>query len=168
MGRAGAALMLAAVYYWSVTRARAVARVAAFALGLFQDLLTGAPLGSNALILVLTPNGSCAASGGIWPSAPVFSFPVGRALHRYGLGRASWNGWFCGSSLRAPENHRGAGPAPRSDSHCSGRRRRRAGARAKTARSRIAKSADEARRSRPVPSMLTRGQRLEGAVCRPG
>jgi len=46
-------LMLAAVYYWSLSRPGLLPPSAAFLLGLFQDLLTGAPLGSGALILVL-------------------------------------------------------------------------------------------------------------------
>ena len=46
-------LMLAAVYYWSLARPGLMPPSAAFLLGLFQDLLTGAPLGSGALVLVL-------------------------------------------------------------------------------------------------------------------
>jgi rod shape-determining protein MreD len=47
-------LMLAAVYYWSLARPDLMPPTAAFVLGLFQDLLTAAPVGSCALILVLT------------------------------------------------------------------------------------------------------------------
>jgi len=46
-------LMLAAVFYWSLARPDLMPPTAAFALGLFQDLLTGAPLGSGALTMVL-------------------------------------------------------------------------------------------------------------------
>jgi len=46
-------LMLAAVYYWALARPGLLPPSAAFVLGLFQDLLTGAPLGSGALILVV-------------------------------------------------------------------------------------------------------------------
>ncbi len=45
--------MLTAVYYWSLARPGLLPPSAAFLLGLFQDLLTGAPIGSGALILVL-------------------------------------------------------------------------------------------------------------------
>jgi rod shape-determining protein MreD len=47
-------LTLAAVFYWTVARPDLLPPTAAFGLGLFQDLLTGAPLGSGALIMVLT------------------------------------------------------------------------------------------------------------------
>jgi rod shape-determining protein MreD len=47
-------LLLIAVYYWSIVRPDLMPPAAAFVLGLFQDLLTGAPLGSGALIMVLT------------------------------------------------------------------------------------------------------------------
>ena len=47
-------LMLAAVFYWSLTRPDLMPPIAAFALGLFADVLSGAPLGSGALIMVLT------------------------------------------------------------------------------------------------------------------
>lgn len=46
-------LMLAAVFYWAVVRPDLLPATAAFALGLLQDLLTGAPLGANAFALVL-------------------------------------------------------------------------------------------------------------------
>jgi rod shape-determining protein MreD len=46
-------LMLASVYYWSLSRPGLLPPSASFALGLYQDLLTGAPLGSGALILVV-------------------------------------------------------------------------------------------------------------------
>jgi len=54
MGRAGAALSCWPPSILVGYAARLLPAVAAFALGLFQDLLTGAPLRSNALILVLT------------------------------------------------------------------------------------------------------------------
>ena len=47
-------LLLIAVYYWSVVRPDLMPPTAAFVLGLFQDLLTSAPLGSGALVMVLT------------------------------------------------------------------------------------------------------------------
>jgi rod shape-determining protein MreD len=47
-------LMLAAVFYWSLVRPDLMPPSAAFALGLFEDLLTGAPPGSGALLMVLT------------------------------------------------------------------------------------------------------------------
>src|SRR5271154_1788743 len=47
-------LMLIGVFYWSLVRPDLMPPSAAFALGLFQDLLTGAPLGSGALVMVLT------------------------------------------------------------------------------------------------------------------
>jgi rod shape-determining protein MreD len=47
-------LLLIAVFYWSIVRPDLMPPTAAFVLGLFQDLLTGAPLGSGAFIMVLT------------------------------------------------------------------------------------------------------------------
>jgi rod shape-determining protein MreD len=47
-------LMLIGVFYWSLVRPDLMPPSAAFALGLFGDLLTGAPLGSGALVMVLT------------------------------------------------------------------------------------------------------------------
>ncbi len=47
-------LMLIGVFYWSLARPDLMPPSAAFALGLFEDLLTGAPLGSGALVMVLT------------------------------------------------------------------------------------------------------------------
>jgi rod shape-determining protein MreD len=47
-------LMLMAVFYWSLVRPDLMPPTAAFALGLLQDGLTGAPLGSGALVMVLT------------------------------------------------------------------------------------------------------------------
>jgi rod shape-determining protein MreD len=47
-------LMLAAVYYWALARPDLMPPAVAFMLGIFQDLLTGAPIGSGALIMVLT------------------------------------------------------------------------------------------------------------------
>lgn len=44
---------LAAVYFWSIYRSDLMGYGTAFGLGLFQDLLTGAPLGSSTLILLL-------------------------------------------------------------------------------------------------------------------
>lgn len=47
-------LLLIAVFYWSIVRPDLMPPTAAFVLGLFQDLLTHAPLGSGALVMVLT------------------------------------------------------------------------------------------------------------------
>jgi rod shape-determining protein MreD len=47
-------LMLIAVFYWSLARPGLMPPTVAFLLGLAQDLLTGAPLGLSALIMVLT------------------------------------------------------------------------------------------------------------------
>jgi rod shape-determining protein MreD len=46
-------LMLIGVYYWSLARPDLLPPTAAFAAGLFQDLMTGAPTGSGALIMVI-------------------------------------------------------------------------------------------------------------------
>lgn len=43
---------LVCVFYWSVSRPDLFSPAAAFALGLWQDLVTGAPLGLNALVLL--------------------------------------------------------------------------------------------------------------------
>jgi len=45
-------LTLAAVYYWAVFRPDLFGYGAAFCLGLFSDIMTGAPLGLGALVLV--------------------------------------------------------------------------------------------------------------------
>jgi rod shape-determining protein MreD len=45
-------LTLAAVYYWAVFRPDLFGYGAAFCLGLFTDIMTGAPLGLGALVLV--------------------------------------------------------------------------------------------------------------------
>lgn len=47
-------LMLIAVFYWSLVRPDLMPPILAFALGLLSDLLTGAPLGSGALVMVVT------------------------------------------------------------------------------------------------------------------
>ncbi len=47
-------LMLIGVFYWALVRPDLLPPSAAFAIGLFGDLLTGAPLGSGPLVLVLT------------------------------------------------------------------------------------------------------------------
>ncbi len=47
-------LLLISVFYWSLVRPDLMSPITAFVLGLFQDLLTGAPLGTGALIMVLT------------------------------------------------------------------------------------------------------------------
>ena len=47
-------LLLISVFYWSTVRPDLMPPTAAFVLGLFQDLLTQSPLGSAALVMVLT------------------------------------------------------------------------------------------------------------------
>ena len=42
-----------AVYYWAIHRPDLLPAIAVFALGLLEDILTGAPTGVNALVLVL-------------------------------------------------------------------------------------------------------------------
>ncbi len=46
-------LPLMAVYYWAVLRPELMPRTAVFAIGLLQDVLSGVPLGVNALVLLL-------------------------------------------------------------------------------------------------------------------
>jgi rod shape-determining protein MreD len=46
--------LLIGVFYWSIVRPDLLPPTAAFLLGLFQDLLTGMPIGSGALIMVIT------------------------------------------------------------------------------------------------------------------
>lgn len=53
-GLVGPALALMAVFYWSIFRADLMSMASAFAIGLVVDLLSGGPLGLNALILLLT------------------------------------------------------------------------------------------------------------------
>ena len=43
-----------AVYYWAIHRPDLMGPGTAFLIGLLQDLLTGGPLGVNALVLVVT------------------------------------------------------------------------------------------------------------------
>lgn len=47
-------LLLMAVFYWAVFRPDRLPLVAIFALGVVEDALIGAPIGINAIILVLT------------------------------------------------------------------------------------------------------------------
>ncbi len=47
-------LMLIAVFYWALARPGLMPPTVAFVLGLAQDLMTGAPVGLSALIMVLT------------------------------------------------------------------------------------------------------------------
>lgn len=53
MVRVGPMLSLIAVYYWCVYRPDLFRYGSAFLLGLFEDILTGAPLGSGALMLLV-------------------------------------------------------------------------------------------------------------------
>jgi rod shape-determining protein MreD len=53
-GQLAPPLLLISVFYWSTVRPDLMPPTAAFVLGLFQDLLTGSPLGVGALIMVLT------------------------------------------------------------------------------------------------------------------
>jgi rod shape-determining protein MreD len=46
-------LVLMAVFYWAVHRPDLLSPIVAFLLGLLQDVLTGSPPGTNALVLVL-------------------------------------------------------------------------------------------------------------------
>ncbi|WP_245913465.1 rod shape-determining protein MreD [Caenispirillum bisanense] len=54
MVRVGPMLSLIGVYYWAVYRPDLMGYGSAFSLGLFEDILTGAPLGSGALMLLIT------------------------------------------------------------------------------------------------------------------
>lgn len=45
-------LVLTSVYYWTIHRPDLMRPLAVFAIGLLQDLLSGAPLGLNALVLL--------------------------------------------------------------------------------------------------------------------
>lgn len=53
MVRVGPMLSLIAVYYWAVYRPDLMGYGSAFTLGVFEDILTGAPLGSGALTLLI-------------------------------------------------------------------------------------------------------------------
>jgi rod shape-determining protein MreD len=46
-------LLLISIFYWSLVRPDLMPPTVAFILGLFQDLLTGAPIGTGALTMVL-------------------------------------------------------------------------------------------------------------------
>ena len=45
--------LLASIFYWSMVRPDLMPPTAAFLLGLFQDMLTGMPLGTGALIMTI-------------------------------------------------------------------------------------------------------------------
>ena len=47
------AVTLISVYYWTIFRPDLMPALAVFAIGLFQDILSGVPLGVNALVLLL-------------------------------------------------------------------------------------------------------------------
>lgn len=47
-------LTLTAIYYWAIHRPDLLRPVAVFGIGLLQDLMSGAPLGMNALLQLLT------------------------------------------------------------------------------------------------------------------
>ena len=47
------AFTVMAVFYWSIYRPDRLPYAATFAIGIFQDLVTGAPLGMTALVLLL-------------------------------------------------------------------------------------------------------------------
>ncbi|WP_374303645.1 rod shape-determining protein MreD [Ferrovibrio sp.] len=49
----GPAFALMAVFYWSIFRSDLMTMLGAFAIGLLLDLLSGGPLGLNALVLLL-------------------------------------------------------------------------------------------------------------------
>lgn len=53
MVRVGPMMSLIGVYYWAVYRPDLMGYGSAFSLGLFEDVLTGAPLGSGALLLLI-------------------------------------------------------------------------------------------------------------------
>lgn len=53
IGRIAPNLAVMAVFYWAIYRPDLFPVVAAFALGLWQDLLVGSPLGINALVLLM-------------------------------------------------------------------------------------------------------------------
>lgn len=52
-GRIAPNLALIAVFYWAIFRPDLVTQSGAFAIGLFQDILGGTPLGLQALVLLL-------------------------------------------------------------------------------------------------------------------
>lgn len=52
LGAARPCLVLIAVYYWSIYRPTLVPPVLCFAMGIVMDVLSGGPMGLNALILV--------------------------------------------------------------------------------------------------------------------
>lgn len=56
-GPVAADFALMAVFYWAIYRPDLLPPLAAFAIGLLQDILVGTPLGMNALVLVLVQSG---------------------------------------------------------------------------------------------------------------
>ncbi len=71
-GPVAANLALMAVFYWAVYRPDLMPPLAAFVIGLLQDILIGTPLGMNALILVLV-RAVVVSQGGLFRTK---SFPV--------------------------------------------------------------------------------------------
>jgi len=53
-GMVGPAMALMAVFYWSIFRADLMTMLGAFGIGLVVDLLSGGPVGLNAVLLLLT------------------------------------------------------------------------------------------------------------------
>jgi rod shape-determining protein MreD len=85
-------LLLISIFYWSLVRPDLMPPTVAFILGLFQDLLTGAPIGTGALTMVLVQwimRGQQAAAMIDWLLYALFTFhfvpPLG-ALARMVLG----------------------------------------------------------------------------------
>ncbi len=83
------ALTLPLVYYWTVYRPEAMPLAAAFAIGLWQDILVGGPLGLMALLLVIT-RGAVESQRQVLLTQTFAVGWMGFALFSAGLALLSW------------------------------------------------------------------------------
>lgn len=82
-------LTLMAVYYWSIHRPDLLRPSAVFAVGVLQDLLSGAPLGLHGLILVLV-QGTVLSQRRFFLASTFLLMWVGFALVVFGAAFTEW------------------------------------------------------------------------------
>lgn len=89
MSAAAPMLPLMAVYYWTTYRPELMPAPVAFAIGLVQDALTGAPMGASALVLVLV-QGVCVNQRRLLVGSSFVVGWLGFAMVATGATAASW------------------------------------------------------------------------------
>jgi rod shape-determining protein MreD len=82
-------LALIAVYHWAIYRPNLLPLTAVFALGLLQDILSGAPLGVYALVF-LTAYGVVLSQRRFLPGKSFMIYWLGFAIIAFGAGVESW------------------------------------------------------------------------------